>query len=425
MSNIPANVIAIWSGINGAIPNGWERETSFDSKHPKASGVEAPNETGGSNTHIHSSTSHTHTMSSHSHNVVLASFSGPASASNRSDTMADNHGHVSGAIAGASGGSLQGAAPTWSEVNQEPSYYDMIFIKPSGGPVPIPDDVILLWNAVDPPTGWNHCDGDNSTPDLKNKYLKGAATAQNAGTTGGALTHQHTITHGHTANTHTHSGASGLRDNAGNRGTDSAVSGATQTHTHTVSLAAQTANVSNYVNTTAGNSDTVEPAYKKVAAIQNTSGGTKAPEKGMIGLWLGTVATIPAGWFLCDGTKGTPNLTDKFIKIINATGEIGDTGGSNTHSHSNVSHTHTATGTHTHTGSTGGPSATINGDSGGDGYATNSHTHTLDSVSSTTATFANGNVDSDSVSNQPAYRTAAFIQFQFGLGGGSLMQNLV
>lgn len=34
---------------------------------------------------------------------------------------------------------------------------------------------------------------------------------------------------------------------------------------------------------------------------------------GMIMMWSGTIATIPSGWYLCDGTNGTPDLTNKFI----------------------------------------------------------------------------------------------------------------
>lgn len=34
---------------------------------------------------------------------------------------------------------------------------------------------------------------------------------------------------------------------------------------------------------------------------------------GMIVLWSGAIANIPFGWALCDGTNGTPNLTDVFV----------------------------------------------------------------------------------------------------------------
>jgi hypothetical protein len=38
---------------------------------------------------------------------------------------------------------------------------------------------------------------------------------------------------------------------------------------------------------------------------------------GMIVMWSGTAETIPEGWAICDGTNGTPNLIDKFIKASN------------------------------------------------------------------------------------------------------------
>jgi hypothetical protein len=34
---------------------------------------------------------------------------------------------------------------------------------------------------------------------------------------------------------------------------------------------------------------------------------------GVIVMWSGTIATIPAGWLLCDGGNGTPDLRDRFI----------------------------------------------------------------------------------------------------------------
>ena len=49
-------------------------------------------------------------------------------------------------------------------------------------------------------------------------------------------------------------------------------------------------------------------------------------KKGMIGLWLGAVASVPVGWNICDGSNGTPDLRNYFIKVINLAGEIGDTG---------------------------------------------------------------------------------------------------
>ena len=38
-----------------------------------------------------------------------------------------------------------------------------------------------------------------------------------------------------------------------------------------------------------------------------------SPVRGEIKMWSGTVSDIPEGWHICDGTEGTPDLTDRFI----------------------------------------------------------------------------------------------------------------
>lgn len=57
----------------------------------------------------------------------------------------------------------------------------------------IPAGLIAMWHGVlaDIPSGWVLCDGQNGTPDLRDKFVKGAANAQNPGGAGGALTHTH------------------------------------------------------------------------------------------------------------------------------------------------------------------------------------------------------------------------------------------
>jgi hypothetical protein len=46
-------------------------------------------------------------------------------------------------------------------------------------------------------------------------------------------------------------------------------------------------------------------------------GGGAIPS-GLISLWRGTIATIPAGWVLCNGLNGTPDLRNVFIVGANA-----------------------------------------------------------------------------------------------------------
>jgi hypothetical protein len=72
---------------------------------------------------------------------------------------------------------------------------------------------------------------------------------------------------------------------------------------------------------------------------------------GTILMWSGTVANIPTGWQLCDGSNSTPDLRDKFIigatqddggvAKTNITGSLTQTGG--TKDAIVVDHSHTAT----------------------------------------------------------------------------------
>jgi len=66
---------------------------------------------------------------------------------------------------------------------------------------------------------------------------------------------------------------------------------------------------------------------------------------GVILMWSGSSATIPYGWYLCDGTNSTPDLRNKFIVGATSTYAVGATGGSAdavvvSHSHSINDPTH-------------------------------------------------------------------------------------
>ncbi len=62
---------------------------------------------------------------------------------------------------------------------------------------------------------------------------------------------------------------------------------------------------------------------------------------GVIVMWSGSVASIPSGWLLCDGTNSTPDLRNRFIVGAGSTYSVAGTGGSA--DSIVVSHTHTAT----------------------------------------------------------------------------------
>jgi len=156
-----------------------------------------------------------------------------------------------------------------------------------------------------------------------------------------------------------------------------------------------------------------------------TSAGSGTPTwgssfvAGMIIMWSGTIATIPTGWLLCNGSSSTPDLRDKFI--IGASADSGGAAKTNvTASYTQsggtkdaivVSHTHTATVTdsgHVHTylakntnfGTTSGP----------DAHPTMSTTSENTGSAVTGITVANSTEGSSGTNqNLPPYYALAFI----------------
>ena len=110
---------------------------------------------------------------------------------------------------------------------------------------------------------------------------------------------------------------------------------------------------------------------------------------GMIMLWSGSTASIPAGWLLCNGTSSTPDLRDRFVIGAGSTYAVDATGGSA--DAVVVSHTHTATVTdpgHAHSityqSTVGGPSYGSSTPGSSPGTATNSATTGVTVANSTT-----------------------------------------
>jgi microcystin-dependent protein len=116
--------------------------------------------------------------------------------------------------------------------------------------------------------------------------------------------------------------------------------------------------------------------------LQNAPASAPAIPSGGIIIWSGSTGSIPATWYLCDGTNGTPDLRDRFIIGAGNTYAVNATGG--TADAIVVSHTHTASTTatdsgHTHTvpsGASGAstptgpaPAASINGQTTATGTA--------------------------------------------------------
>jgi hypothetical protein len=147
---------------------------------------------------------------------------------------------------------------------------------------------------------------------------------------------------------------------------------------------------------------------------------------GLISMWSGTIASIPSGWVLCNGSNSTPDLRNKFIigAHSDSTGIAYSTiTGSNTQSGGSkdaitVSHTHTATSVvtdpgHNHTlnkyhSGSGGNFPYLNGFNQATPVDTSDPTGT--SFTSITVATTNASTGSSGTNaNLPPYYALAFI----------------
>lgn len=70
--------------------------------------------------------------------------------------------------------------------------------------------------------------------------------------------------------------------------------------------------------------------YTSESSTKVQDGGNALMPSGMIMMWAGAVSQIPAGWVLCDGGNGTPNLRGLFVVGAGpGSYPVGDKGGAN------------------------------------------------------------------------------------------------
>ena len=152
-------------------------------------------------------------------------------------------------------------------------------------------------------------------------------------------------------------------------------------------------------------------------AFATAAAAAAFPVGGII-MWSGSIASIPSGWALCNGSNGTPDLRNRFVVGAGSTYAVDGTGGSA--DAIVVSHTHTATSTststvtdpghvHTFSGSTTGPGGDpLIGNIVGTGSNTNSATTGI-TVATTTSTTNASTGSSGTNANLPPYYALAYI----------------
>ena len=97
----------------------------------------------------------------------------------------------------------------------------------------------------------------------------------------------------------------------------------------------------NLVTAVASKANTVSPELTGVPRAPTAAAGTSTTQlattafvaqnailRGMIVMWSGAIATIPAGYALCNGANGTPDLRNRFVMGAGSTYTPGDKGGS-------------------------------------------------------------------------------------------------
>jgi hypothetical protein len=135
---------------------------------------------------------------------------------------------------------------------------------------------------------------------------------------------------------------------------------------------------------------------------------------GLISLWSGSIGSIPTGWYLCDGTNGTPDLRDRFVVGAGTTYAVTATGGST--DAVVVSHNHTATSVVTdpgHRHSVGSDTFNIGAEAGAAllrpaGVGTTSYT-TTSTTGITVATTNTATGVSGVNANLPPYYALAYV----------------
>ena len=121
----------------------------------------------------------------------------------------------------------------------------------------------------------------------------------------------------------------------------------------------------------------------------------RMPTGGII-MWSGSIASIPSGWNLCDGTNGTPDLRDRFVVGAGSAYAVAATGGS-------TSSTTSSNGAHTHTGSTGSTALTT------EQLPSHTHTGTTDDGGAHSHTFSSAQV-SGQLNTQAGGGSSAVVQ---------------
>ena len=254
---------------------------------------------------------------------------------------------------------------------------------------PTPDDLDADGNLL-PPPGWLVCDGANGTPDLRNRFIYGAATVEEAGDSivGEPTSHVHAVAFNRTRNNE--------RIDRNNFGPKRRTSNGS--HDHTLRTLNQVSHLPPIVRmvyiikaSEAGGVLDTAPADARAAGETSQTIDAILVDQRMIDGSLNSLAlglgrltpprvitpwypnadavdangnvAPPPGWSACDGTRGTPDLRNRFIYGTATLAEVGAKGGAPSHGHS---------------GNTNSSGAPERGDPKNEVHPSGDHSHNVD-----------------------------------------------
>lgn len=205
----------------------------------------------------------------------------------------------------------------------------------------------IIWGGAhaDIPSGWTR------DTDFDDRFLQGGSSGFTVSANGGSASHDHTANaHGHTGVSHYHNFYAAILDanntwaKAGSRPQIVYEVMAVPTgHTHVSKATAS--NTITYVNATPTIvADSTAPPSVRVIVIKPDGSAQHIPDDGIC---FGDNASVPTGFSVCDGTGGTPDLDEKFLRVADTGDDADFTGEGNANHNHTSSHTHTVNG-HNH-----------------------------------------------------------------------------
>ena len=287
---IPDGAVCLFN--SGTPPTGWIQHVGSKARFLKgAAAAGNGGGTGGGGAHVHTGISHGHTgtIGNHQHGTADSSEtrnyrSVKPNSSGTTGAPTNHHLHSTSYDDSGSIGVDSVASGDTGSTTYEPSFHTLLAVENDTGEDETPVNIIAsyLGTLTSIPDNWFLCDGNNGTPDLRNKFIKCANVVSYVGTTGGSDGHDHGDPAGHSHGAgHTHAATHATHTAVITRGTgfgDSLI----EDHSHPGSTTYSAGSTTSDVSTIDTNSDT-QPSFRTVAYVQFQAVGIHSAIPGIIG----------------------------------------------------------------------------------------------------------------------------------------------